>query len=99
MIGSDGEIRRNAYPIAAVSTEELQKDSVNHPPHYTSDPSGIECITIVEHRNYLIGNSIKYLWRAGLKGSENSEKHIEDLQKAVWCINREVERIKKCTSS
>lgn len=40
---------------------------VNHPPHYTSDPSGVECITITRHRNFNIGNAIKYLWRAGLK--------------------------------
>ena len=44
-----------------------KKDNVNHPKHYTSDPSGIECIDITRHRNFNIGNAIKYLWRAGLK--------------------------------
>jgi hypothetical protein len=51
------------------------KDTVNHPEHYTSDPSGIECIEITRHRSFNIGNAIKYLWRAGLK---DSDKHVED---------------------
>lgn len=53
-------------------------DPVNHPKHYTSDPSGIECIEITRHRNFNIGNAIKYLWRAGLKDG-NSD--IQDLQR------------------
>ena len=36
-------------------------DQVNHPSHYTSDPSGIECIQITRHRNFNIGNAFKYL--------------------------------------
>lgn len=47
---------------------ETQFDSVNHPPHYNSHPSGVECIDIIEHHSLCIGNAIKYLWRAGLKG-------------------------------
>lgn len=65
-------------------------DPVNHPPHYTSDPSGVECIQITQHRNFCIGNAIKYLWRAGLK---DSAPQVQDLQKAVWYINQEIERI------
>lgn len=65
-------------------------DPVNHPSHYTSDPSGIECIQITRHRNFNIGNAIKYLWRAGLKDG-NSD--IQDLQKAVWYIQDEIERL------
>ena len=41
-------------------------DPVNHPKHYTSDPSGVECIDVVEHRTFNVGNAMKYLWRAGL---------------------------------
>lgn len=66
-------------------------DQVNHPKHYTSDPSGIECIQITRHRNFNIGNSIKYLWRAGLKES-NSD--IQDLEKAIWYITDEIKRLK-----
>ena len=66
-------------------------DNVNHPKHYCSDPSGIECIEITKHRNFCIGNAIKYLWRAGLK---NESTEIEDLEKAVWYIKCEIERLK-----
>jgi len=67
-------------------------DNVNHPKHFTSDPSGIECIQITRHRNFNIGNAIKYLWRAGLK---DETKHIEDLRKAVWYIEDEIKRLEK----
>lgn len=65
---------------------------VNHPPHYTSDPSGIECIEITQHRNFTIGNAIKYLWRAGLK---DSAPVVQDLKKAIWYIQKEIERLEK----
>jgi len=71
-------------------------DSVNHPPHYTSDPSGIECIQVTRYRNFNIGNAIKYLWRQGLKdevGRDTTDKQIEDLKKAIWYINDEIVRI------
>ncbi len=68
-------------------------DPVNHPDHYKSDASGVEAITICEHRSFCIGNALKYLWRAGLKGDKT--KHIEDLRKAIWYIQREIERISK----
>lgn len=64
-------------------------DNITHPKHYTSHPSGVECIEITRHYNYNIGNAIKYLWRAGIKkepGKSDKEKEIEDLQKAVWYI-------------
>lgn len=61
-------------------------DMVNRPPHYTQHPSGIECIEIAEHLNFCVGNAMKYLWRADLKGG------TEDLEKAKWYINRELKR-------
>ncbi|NOG73748.1 DUF3310 domain-containing protein [Roseicella sp. DB1501] len=67
------------------------QDEVNHPKHYTSDPSGIECITVVRHRSFNVGNAIKYLWRAGLK---DEAKTIQDLRKAIFYINDEIERLK-----
>ncbi len=72
-------------------------DKVNSPQHYTSHPSGVECITITEHYDFAIGSAIKYLWRAGLKSEEgysDSLKEIEDLSKAVWYINRKIENLK-----
>lgn len=65
-------------------------DPVNHPTHYTAHPSGIECIAVVEHLTFNVGNAIKYLWRAGLKGAA-----IEDLKKAAWYVQREIARLEK----
>lgn len=64
-----------------------KNDPVNHPRHYTSSPSGVECITVVEHMGFNVGNAIKYLWRADLKGDA-----VEDLKKARWYIERELQR-------
>lgn len=63
-------------------------DVVNHPAHYTSHPSGIEAIQITEHMSFLMGNAMKYLWRADLKNG------VEDLEKAVFYIKREIENRK-----
>jgi len=67
-------------------------DLVNKPPHYTSHPSGVECITIVEHMNYNLGAAIKYIWRAGEK---NAATRVEDLRKAAWHVIREIGRLEK----
>ena len=80
--------------------KEQKTDSVNHPAHYNSHPSGIECIEIVRHHNFNIGNAIKYLRRAGLKheeGMSDNEKQIEDLRKALFYISDEIQRIKDKT--
>jgi len=62
-------------------------DPVNHPNHYTSHPSGIECIDITRHMSFNLGNAFKYIWRADLKGDS-----IEDLKKAVWYLNDEIKK-------
>ena len=64
-------------------------DMVNHPPHYTSHQSGVECIQITEHMGFCIGNAVKYLWRADMKG-----RAIEDLEKARFYIDREIAKRK-----
>lgn len=64
--------------------------TVDHPSHY-NQISGIECIDVVENFNFNVGNAIKYLWRSGLK----SDNPIEDLEKAVWYCQRELERVKR----
>lgn len=77
----------------AISVEDM----VNHPSHYTSDPSGIECITITRHRNLNIGTAFKYLWRNGLKDDASldiRQKQIQDLEKAIWHIKDEIGRLK-----
>lgn len=67
----------------------MAHDPVNHPVHYTSDPSGVECIQITRHRNFNVGNAIKYLWRAGLK----EDAKVQDLRKAIWYIEDEIKRL------
>lgn len=62
-------------------------DMVNSPPHYMGHNSGIECIQITEHMGFCLGNAVKYIWRADLKGDA-----VEDLRKAVWYIQREIRR-------
>lgn len=68
----------------------MAEDMVNHPPHYTSHPSGVEAITVCEHMNFCLGNAMKYIWRAGLKGDA-----LEDLEKARWYLDREIARLKR----
>lgn len=62
-------------------------DLINHPPHYTAHPSGVECITVTEHMGFNLGNAVKYIWRADLKADA-----IADLKKAAWYIQREISR-------
>ena len=59
-------------------------DSVNHPKHYTSHPSGVEAIEITRWLRGPYSNACKYVMRGwdGLKGDP-----IEDLQKAIWYLN------------
>ncbi|MGW1867925.1 DUF3310 domain-containing protein [Streptomyces mauvecolor] len=79
------EVMKAAF--APSTPPEPPTSAVNHPPHYTSHPSGIECINITKHMNFPLGNAIKYLWRADLKGTP-----IEDLEKARVYIDIEIER-------
>lgn len=68
--------------------DKLPHGDVDHPEHYNRHPSGVECITIAEAFNFNLGNAIKYIWRAGLKGDA-----ITDLQKAEHYIAREIGRL------
>ena len=72
---------------------------VDHPSHYTwlKEKAGIEVIDITRHLNFNLGNSVKYIMRAGHKQEEGMnvrEKAIEDLQKAIWYLNDEIMRLK-----
>lgn len=70
--------------------ERVKHDPVEHPRHYTSSPSGVECIDVAEHMNFNLGNVVKYVWRAGLKGEA-----LEDLRKAEFYLRREISRLSK----
>ena len=71
------------------TTVHKEGDSINHPDHYNVNLSGVECIDVVEHMSFNIGNAVKYIWRADHKNG------IEDLRKAVWYIQREIGRLLK----
>ena len=64
-----------------------QFDVINKPRHYNEHPSGVECISVTEHMNFNLGNAVKYIWRADLKNDA-----IEDLRKAKWYVEREIQR-------
>jgi hypothetical protein len=86
----DMQPEKGDYPIPYTDLFPTNKvDLVNHPPHYTNHPSGVECIQITEHMGFLMGNAMKYLWRADLKNG------IEDLEKAAWYIQREIRKRKE----
>ena len=65
---------------------------INHPDYYTS--GGIEAIDFIEsHKlNFSLGNAVKYIVRAGLKNGEPTQ---EALQKAIWYLEREIERLNR----
>jgi len=71
-------------------------DVINHPKHYTSSDAKcscgatIECIQIVEHMEFNLGNAMKYIWRCDLK-----KDAIEDISKAIWYLQREIQRRSK----
>lgn len=67
-------------------------NNINRPAHYTSHQSGIECIDIAQHHDFLIGNAIKYLWRAGIKSTDTE---VEDLKKAIWYIERKIKMLEE----
>ena len=80
----DGYLYHPKFPM------DNKTDPINHPKHYTSHPSGVECIEITQHMGFCLGNAIKYIWRADLKGNA-----IEDIEKAIWYLNQEIKRRKE----
>lgn len=68
------------------------QEAVDHPSHYNTGK--IEVIDYIDDQqlNFSLGNAVKYISRAGKK---DKHKQIEDLEKAVWYINHEIERLKK----
>ena len=90
------ESLRLHLPAEQAHPKPLEADPVNRPSHYTSDPSGVECIQITRHRNFNIGNAFKYLWRNGLKDDAElsaRQKQIQDLKKSVYYIEDEIKRL------
>lgn len=75
--------------VHAATSGRSIADVVNHPPHYTD--GGIEVIDFIEAKRlgYHLGNVVKYICRAGKKGTNNG---MEDLRKAQWYLKRAIER-------
>lgn len=73
-----------------VEPKKQEPDPVNHPSHYTDGK--IEVIDYIEDKKlgYHLGNAVKYISRAGKK---DPTKTVEDLKKARWYIDREIERL------
>lgn len=80
--------------VELLNTRNDPYEAVEHPDHYNNHPSGVECIDIVEHMNFNLGNAIKYIWRAGSKPGIDA---VEDLKKAQWYVQREIDRLGKGT--
>jgi hypothetical protein len=71
-----------------VADQPAIKDPVNSPPHYNQFP--IEVIQLTRHLNFNRGNAVKYTARAGHK---DPEREVEDLKKARWYIDDEIQRL------
>ena len=93
-----GDITKETY-------DRIKEDeNVSHPSHYTwlKDKCGIEVIDITRHLDFDLGNAIKYILRAGRKPIINENLSddflraaIQDLKKAIWYLNDEIQRIEK----
>jgi len=79
-------------PQSSYLPTPLPNNFVEHPQHYGGDTT-YETIKVIEAWNldFHLGNAVKYISRAGIK---NPEKKIEDLQKAIWYINRKIQSLK-----
>jgi hypothetical protein len=68
---------------------QVNKEMVNHPDHYQGNR--FEVIDIIEDYSlgFSLGNAVKYILRADKKGNKK-----QDLEKAVWYINRELSKFK-----
>jgi len=83
-----GSILTAIYDDMQEQREKLQ--AVDHPPHYGGAENTYEAIKVIEawELGFCLGNVIKYISRAGKKGSK-----LEDLRKAQWYLNHEIKRL------
>ncbi len=79
------------YNKNSKNVENMSDNSVENPSHYNSGK--IEVIDFIEDQNlnFNLGNAVKYISRAGKK---DPAKFREDLEKAVWYLNRELKKSK-----
>ena len=79
----DPEVRCRLTEVSTVA------DMVDHPPHYGGADDPYEAINVIEawSLGFHLGNAVKYIARADFKSDA-----VEDLKKAAWYIQREIER-------
>ncbi len=72
----------------------MSKEQVNHPAHYGGADNPYEVIKVIRAwgLNFALGNAIKYIARAGKK---HPDKQLEDLQKALWYIQNEIQTLQQ----
>lgn len=80
---------KEAEKLYKVPLDFTKPDNINHPAHYTAY-KGLEVIDLTEQMNFNRGNAVKHICRAGLKSPETE---IEDLRKAKWYIDKEIDRL------
>lgn len=87
------ELKDDTIVIKKLVDRSMSSDNVSHPSHYANGWSnGAEVIDLTEHLSFCAGNVVKYVCRAGRK---DPDKHVEDLKKARWYLDREIERVKR----
>jgi hypothetical protein len=101
ILPNEGEAGRTIYDKSKYDCKFMDgcieiaenSDNVSHPPHYANGWSnGAEVIDLTEHLSFCAGNVVKYVCRAGRK---DPDKHVEDLEKARWYLDREIARVKE----
>lgn len=81
------EYWNRSNPIKDVTVKDdkfIASNNVAHPSHYNWLPNGIECMDIVKHFDFILGNVLKYIWRCGYKSTTTK---LEDLEKARYYID------------
>jgi len=76
-----------------MAKKNLRREAVNHPAHYGGDTT-YEVIKVLEawglDRSFCLGNAVKYIAR-----HDKKRRALEDLEKAAWYLNHEIESRKK----
>jgi hypothetical protein len=74
-----------------IHEEKQKKELVNHPKHYGGKDNPYEAIKVIEawDLGFCLGNTIKYISRAGKK-----DETIQELEKALWYLKREIKNLK-----
>lgn len=81
--------KKNCNTVSnAYSDPVFGHDAVKNPSHYTGKK--YEVISFIEDRGlgYCLGNVAKYICRAGKKYPGDSQKELQDLNKAKWYLER-----------